>query len=182
VHSLYERFLLKEQYQSNVRDLVREPFLEPRHRHRANVSGAAVGNGNGDKDGKSKLSSINLKMGNLSIVDTSRTAITLQAHVNFTNPTNYSATVPYFSINILVNDTILGQGTAKDVNVHPGNNTNILVTVVWDPFTNSGDDGKAVGREMLSQYVSGKHAFFTISNMQFTDNTRLQYNANTSNS
>lgn len=99
---------------------------------------------------------MNLKMGNLSIVDTSKTAITLQAYVNFTNPTNYSATVPYFNINILVNDTVLGQATARGVNVRPGNNTNIMVTAVWDPFTNSGEEGKAVGKEMLSQYVSGK--------------------------
>jgi len=40
--------------------------------------------------------------------------------------------------------------------MHPGNNTNLLVHVVWDPFTNSGEDGKAVGKELLSQYISGR--------------------------
>jgi hypothetical protein len=94
-------------------------------------------------------------MGNLSIVDTTPTSLIMQAHVNFTNPTNYSATVPYFNIHILVNGTVMGEGIAKDIRVHPGNNTNIVVTAVWDPSTQSGEEGQAVGREWLSQYISG---------------------------
>lgn len=118
----------------------------------------AIRGGNGDKGGddKNKSSAVNLKIGNLSIVDTSPTSITLHANVNLTNPTNYSATVPYFNINILVNGTKLGQATAKDIEVHPGNNTNLLITAIWDPYTNSGAKGKEVGSELLSQYVSGK--------------------------
>lgn len=120
----------------------------------ANVCKTAIGHGDGDKGGKD-LKSLNLQMGNLSITDTSPTSITLQAYVNFTNPTNYSATVPYFNINILANNTILGQATARDVIVYPGNNTNVVVTAVWDPFTQSGEKGKNIGKELLSQYVSG---------------------------
>jgi hypothetical protein len=81
--------------------------------------------------------------------------MTLQVHVNMTNPTNYSATVPFFSINILVNGTVLGQALIKDMHVVPGNNTNLVATTLWDPSTNSGLHGKAVGAEMLSQYISG---------------------------
>ena len=114
------------------------------------------GNGGNGDDDKNKLSAVNLKIGNLSIVDTSPTSIILQAHLNLTNPTNYSATVPYFNINILVNGTKLGQATVNDIEVHPGNNTNLLVSAVWDPLTNGGEKGKEVGRELLSQYVSGK--------------------------
>lgn len=113
----------------------------------------AIGHGNGD--GNSKLGSLSPKVGNLSILETSKTSITLGASVNLTNPTKYSATVPYFNINILVNDTVLGQATATDVVISPGNNTNIPVTAVWDPFTNGGEEGKDIGREMLSQYISG---------------------------
>lgn len=124
----------------------------------ANLCCSAIrgGKDNDDGDDKNKLSSVNLKIGNLSIMDTSPTSITLSAHVNLTNPTNYSATVPYFNINILVNGTHLGQATAKDIEVHPGNNTNILITAVWDPYTYGGADGKAVGAELLSQYVSSR--------------------------
>jgi hypothetical protein len=111
----------------------------------------AIGNHKGNND----VSTFAPKIYNLSIIDTSRTSINLQAHVNLTNPTNYSATVPYFNINVLVNQTVLGQAIAKNVFVHPGNNTGILVNVVWDPFTHSGETGKKVGKELISQYISG---------------------------
>ncbi|KAF2269282.1 hypothetical protein CC78DRAFT_509473 [Lojkania enalia] len=116
---------------------------------------------NGDK-GDDALSGLSPKIWNLSIVDTSPTSITLQALVNITNPTNYSATIPYFNINILVNNTILAQATVHDVSVYPGNNTNLPVTAVWDPFTHSGENGTAVGRELLSQYVSGYNMSLTL--------------------
>ncbi|KAI8934029.1 hypothetical protein NX059_008797 [Plenodomus lindquistii] len=120
------------------------------------------GNDDNEDGSGSKLSGLNLKIGNLSIEDTSPTSITLKAHVNFTNPTNYSATVPYFDINILVNGTHIGHATARDVEVHPGNNTNLVVSAVWDPFTNGGAKGKEVGAELLSQYVSGFNTSVTL--------------------
>lgn len=88
--------------------------------------------------------------------------MTLQVHVNMTNPTNYSATVPYFSINILVNGTVLGQALINNMEVKPGNNTNLIATALWDPSTNSGAKGKAVGAEMLSQYISGYNTSITL--------------------
>ncbi|KAL5389076.1 hypothetical protein PMIN06_009599 [Paraphaeosphaeria minitans] len=119
------------------------------------------GNGNGS-GGAHNISSLALKIGNLSIIDTSRRSITLTANVNITNPTNYSATVPYFNINLLVNKTVVGQVTAKDIEVHPGNNTNLLVTAIWDPFTHSGAKGKEIGRQLLSQYISGYNVSLTL--------------------
>ncbi|KAF2198402.1 hypothetical protein GQ43DRAFT_378707 [Delitschia confertaspora ATCC 74209] len=102
------------------------------------------------------------KIGGLTIIDTSPTSITLSALVNFTNPTKYSATVPYFNINILVNGTVLGQAIAEDIIVRPGNNTNMPVKVVWDPFTNSEKPGKEIGSELLSQYISGFNTSLTL--------------------
>ena len=58
-------------------------------------------------------------------------------------------------INILNNGTILGHATAKDIVVTPGPNYNITVDAVWDPLTASGKIGKKVGKELLSQYLSG---------------------------
>lgn len=100
-------------------------------------------------------------MGNLSIIDTSPTSLTLQAHVNFTNPTNYSAVVPYFNANCIVNGSVLAQAVIKDTIVRPGNNS-LVATIVWDPSTNSGDEGRAIGRELLSQYVSGYNVSLTV--------------------
>jgi hypothetical protein len=82
--------------------------------------------------------------------------------VNLTNPTNYSATVPYVDINILNNNTLLGHATVKDLYIGPGNNTNIPVTAFWDPATLSGKQGAAVGREFLSQYISGWNTTLTL--------------------
>ena len=85
------------------------------------------------------------------IVDTDPRSLTLTANVNFTNPTPYSATVPYADINILVNGTVLGHATARDLAVKPGNNTDLPITAMWHPSKLSGHNGTIVGRELLSQ-------------------------------
>jgi hypothetical protein len=105
---------------------------------------------------------MNIKVGNLSIIKTTPTSMTMQVHVNVTNPSNYTATIPFFSINILVNGTVLGQALINDMTVRPGNNTNLITTALWDPYTNSGDKGRAVGSEMLSQYISGFNTSVTL--------------------
>ena len=95
------------------------------------------------------------QIGDLQIVDTTTSSITLQAKVNFTNPTEYSARVPFVNIHILHNDTILGYAEAKNIDIVPGNNTNLLVEAVWDPRGISGKNGSELGRNLLSQYLSG---------------------------
>ena len=95
-------------------------------------------------------------MGFLQILETTESALTLEAKVNLTNPTEYSAEVPYVNINMLNNNTILGNATARNVKIVPGKNTNITVTAIWDPRVLSGEDGALMGRELLSQYISGK--------------------------
>jgi hypothetical protein len=92
---------------------------------------------------------------NLAILDTSKDGLTIQAEVNFTNPTNYSATVPYVDIMILTNGTKLGHATARNVVVVPGKNEGIVVQAVWQPGVAGGAEGLVVGREMLSQWISG---------------------------
>ncbi|KAF2872441.1 hypothetical protein BDV95DRAFT_492055 [Massariosphaeria phaeospora] len=120
-----------------------------------------IGAGNGDGSGK-PMGSLNVKVGNLSIIDTSPTSVTVQSLVNFTNPSNYSTTIPYFDIKFLVNGTALGHATVKDTVVHPGNNTNLRMTAVYDPFTSGGPAGKAMGQEFLSQYISRYNVSITL--------------------
>ncbi|KAL8798211.1 MAG: hypothetical protein Q9182_006856 [Xanthomendoza sp. 2 TL-2023] len=102
------------------------------------------------------------KVGALEILETSKTALTIAAKVNVTNPTEYSATVPFIDINIFVNDTLLGHATARDVSIAPGPNHDLAVIAVWDPFSKSGKKGAHVGRELLSQYISGYNTTLTL--------------------
>lgn len=81
--------------------------------------------------------------------------------INITNPTEYSATIPFMNINLLSNGTIVGQATVRNISIVPGSNNNLLAEALWDPATSSGKAGQDQGRELLSQYISGKlHAFF----------------------
>ncbi|KAK8202768.1 hypothetical protein HDK77DRAFT_456205 [Phyllosticta capitalensis] len=109
----------------------------------------------GSGGGLPSFSHLSPQIGNLSIVETTPNSIHMTANVNFTNPTKYTAEVPYADIYILTNSTVMGHVTARDLYIGPGNNTNILVEAVWDPLGMSGTDGKAVGRELLSQWLSG---------------------------
>ena len=95
------------------------------------------------------------KIGSLQILETTKSTLLLEAKINITNPTEYSATVPYVNVNFLNNGTILGHATARDVSVMPGQNHNIVVQALWNPMTQSGKKGADVGRELLSQYISG---------------------------
>lgn len=105
--------------------------------------------------GDGGLTGFSPKIGNLTILDSSHDGLTIQALVNFTNPTSYSATVPYADIKLLTNGTALGHVTARNLTVKPGNNTNLLIQAKWEPFVASGAKGKIVGRELLSKYISG---------------------------
>lgn len=95
------------------------------------------------------------KLYDLRISDTTEQSITLDVLMNLTNPTEYAATVPYMDVNILVNDTIMGHATARNISVGPGNNTGIPIRAVWEPAAQGGVNGNAIGRELLSQYISG---------------------------
>jgi len=101
------------------------------------------------------MQSLGLKIGNLQILDTTASSLTFEALVNLTNPTNYSATIPYADVHILTNGSLLAHATAKTLTIKPGPNINIPVAATWDPLTLGGVDARATGVELLSQYLSG---------------------------
>lgn len=107
------------------------------------------------------LNSLKPSIHNLEIADTSQDSISIQADADFTNPTNYSATIPYFNINILNNNTILGHAVLENTTVRPGRNCNITIKVIWEPHTAAGKTGRLVGRELISQYLSGMNTTLT---------------------
>lgn len=100
-------------------------------------------------------------VGNVTIYDSTRTSLNLRATVNFTNPTQYTAQVPYFNIHIINNGSIIGDATARDVHVNPGNNTNVPIEATWDPSKFGGEKAAEIGRELLSQYISGFNTTLT---------------------
>ncbi len=101
------------------------------------------------------------KVGDLRILETSKTSLKLEARVNFTNPTKYTAQIPYINIHILNNGSIIGDATAREVNVKRGNNSNILIQATWDPTKYGGEKAGKIGRELLSQYISGYNTTLT---------------------
>ncbi|GAB7361510.1 hypothetical protein MBLNU230_g1566t1 [Neophaeotheca triangularis] len=99
-------------------------------------------------------------MHDLRIESTTHDSLTLTALVNMTNPTNYSATVPYINLNILTNNTLLGHAIARNLTILPGQNDNLPVSAIWSPT--SSPESKAMGSEFLSQYISGYNTTLTI--------------------
>lgn len=101
------------------------------------------------------------QVGDIQILDSTPTSITLRALVNITNPTEYSAKIPEINIHILCNDTIIGTAKAEDLEVVRGNNTNLVVGATWSPSM-GGKRGEKLGRDLLSQFVSGVNTSLTI--------------------
>lgn len=108
------------------------------------------------------FSDMSLQIGSLEILETTQSSLMLQAKANITNPSEYSARIPYININILKNDTILGNVFAKNLDIVPGRNTNIVAVAVWNPSVVSGAEGSKVGRDVLSQYISGYNTTLTL--------------------
>ncbi|KIV88783.1 hypothetical protein PV10_08428 [Exophiala mesophila] len=88
----------------------------------------------------------------MEIVETSEHALTLQATVNVTNPTEYSATIPYCNVSLVVNETRVGYAWVS-ANIVPGPNE-VVAQAAWEV--------SSVGREWLSQFVSGYNTTLTV--------------------
>ena len=99
------------------------------------------------------LKGLSPEIGSLRILDTTPSTLSFEAKINITNPTEYSAVVPYVNIKLLSNDSEIGHATARNVTVVPGKNHDILVEALWDPKS---PRGRAQGSELLSQYISGR--------------------------
>lgn len=94
------------------------------------------------------------KVGNIVILDTTADWILLQALVNITNPTPYTASIPYVTAHIICNGSVIGEVMADDLELTTGNNTNLLVRAKWDPSM-GGAGAKLIARDLVSQYISG---------------------------
>ena len=95
------------------------------------------------------------------MLDTTTDTLTLQAVLNFTNPTPYTAHIPYANIHILHNDTVIAAASVTDLDVAKGPNPDVVVKAVWDPSM-GGEEGRDIARELISQYLSGYNTSLTV--------------------
>jgi hypothetical protein len=102
------------------------------------------------------------KIVDLNIVNTTKTSLTIDAAANITNPTVYSATIPYIDINIIKNGSLLGHATARNLSITPGRNCNLRVSALYAPLDLGGHAAKNIGRELISQYISGWNTTITL--------------------
>ncbi|KUI67244.1 hypothetical protein VM1G_03526 [Cytospora mali] len=107
-----------------------------------------------DGPGTNPLNGLNPKVGNIMIMDTTPDSLEVRVLVNVTNPTPYAAHVPYVNVHVLCNGSVIGEVTARDLDITTGNNTNLIVTAKWDPSL-GGAQAHNVARDLLSQYISG---------------------------
>jgi len=115
------------------------------------LTSLALGLGSGGGEG---LGALQPRVGEVRVLKTTETAIYLEALVNLTNPTPYSAQIPYLTVHVAKNNTIVGDATIRDVNITTGNNTDILVSAIWSP-ADGGPKARKVGVDLISQYLSG---------------------------
>ncbi|KAI0376151.1 hypothetical protein F5Y04DRAFT_267052 [Hypomontagnella monticulosa] len=111
--------------------------------------------------GKGTIGSIEPKVGSLTILDTTTDSITLEALVNITNPTPYTAHIPYANIHVLNNGSVLGSVTVQNLDIARGPNSNLLATAKWNPPM-GGAHARKVGRNLISQYLSGWNTNITV--------------------
>lgn len=92
------------------------------------------------------------KVGEISVVATTESKLTIQAKVNITNPTDYYANIPRVDAELYANGTRVGNAWGGG-NIKPGPNK-ITSFIEWDKTS--------VGSEFLSQFISGYNVSLTI--------------------
>ncbi|KAM3420762.1 hypothetical protein BST61_g4010 [Cercospora zeina] len=112
--------------------------------------------------GKDLIGGLNPKITDLNIVNTTKSSLTILAGANITNPTNYTATIPYIDIHIIKNGSLLGHATASNISITTGLNVGLSVEAVYAPIDVGGPEARAVGRELISQYISGWNTTITL--------------------
>lgn len=106
--------------------------------------------------------SVNPRVGDIAVLNTSTTGINLKASVNFTNPTPYTATIPLLNIHLFAHDSLIGEATVEDVDMKLGKISDVFVRATWDPEGLGGEKSKEAGRKLLSDYLSGKNTSVTL--------------------
>ncbi|KAJ5149505.1 hypothetical protein N7448_001083 [Penicillium atrosanguineum] len=105
---------------------------------------------------------LNPRVVSLELKNTTESSLYVSTQMNFTNPTNYSATIPFVDVLMLYNKTALAHIMARNIAIIPGNNTNVPIDFLWSPLDIGGVDGKEAGRALMSSVASGSNTSVTI--------------------
>ncbi|PGH07870.1 hypothetical protein GX51_01580 [Blastomyces parvus] len=114
------------------------------------------------------FSDLKVAVDTLEIVQTTESSILLGAQLNVTNPTEYSANVPYLNFRVAHNGTNVGDVTARNLSISPGLNSGLQISALWDPLRFGGKDGIPTGQDLISRYVSGFNTSITLRPHQLT--------------
>ena len=86
----------------------------------------------------------------------------METTVNMKNPTPYTATAPYVNIHVLRDGVVIGDAVARDIDLRLGDNDGMVIQSTLDPVGFGGPDAQKLGRQLISDYVSGKNVTLTI--------------------
>ncbi|KAL3437687.1 hypothetical protein BDV09DRAFT_161745 [Aspergillus tetrazonus] len=98
----------------------------------------------------------------LELGSTTETSLLVETILNFTNPTQYSASVPLLDLLLVYNDTKVAHLTTRDVTIVPGTNTGVNVNMQWSPLDLGGPSAVLAGQDLISRFVSGLNTSVTI--------------------
>ncbi|KAF1820362.1 uncharacterized protein K489DRAFT_301784, partial [Dissoconium aciculare CBS 342.82] len=115
---------------------------------------------------KTNLTLLNPHLTDLRLHSSTRTSLVLAAIFGFTNPTPYSAQIPYFSAEFLSSGHLLGGITlGRNTSVTEGRNEDVGVSVEYAPLLqqhragiSAEDEGRKArdeGRAFLGKFISG---------------------------
>ncbi|KAL4785730.1 hypothetical protein BJX76DRAFT_323479 [Aspergillus varians] len=104
----------------------------------------------------------------LELGGTTESSLLMKTRVNFTNPTEYSASVPLLDLLLVYNATKVAHLTARDVTIVPGTNTGVNVDLQWSPLDLDGPLAVLAGQDLLSRFVSGINASVTMTTHEGT--------------
>lgn len=106
---------------------------------------------------KSPFSTVQPRVGEIYIRNTTITTVLVESKVNFTNPTLYTADIPYVSVHLVSNGHVLATATVEGLQMHRGNITNANARVLWDPVGLGGPRAQAEANLLISNYLSGEN-------------------------
>ncbi|KAL2112059.1 hypothetical protein VUR80DRAFT_5485 [Thermomyces stellatus] len=109
----------------------------------------------------SALGKLHPRIGGVKVLRTTPTAIHIEALVNITNPTPYSASVPYFTAHVMKNRSVIGDVAVRNARITTGRVENLLISAVWEPSL-SGERGRKIGVDLVSEYLSGQNITLTV--------------------